>query len=195
MVLLMLAWAALLVVLLFAVLTVPRWCFRSAVRYHLWNLRDALVDNILDEQLPPHPAVMDTLKDIEVGIRHVAKMRLAEAVIFFWLASGLSEEAEAALHRVPVSMEGLNEQQQETLVYYRERWQGLMAQSLISGSWFGVFFIVTHFFRRRRAGAVGTRLRQAVEATAQSPLGDRTRDAARVAASRYREKEAAVSHS
>lgn len=186
--LLIILWAAVLVMLSLALVTAPRWCFRSRARHRLWVLRDSLVDEVLSGTLPAAPAVLSLQRDIEVAIECVTKMRLLDVEVFRRLLRGVSNEARTAFGRSPRDRDGLGEADVSRLQVYEARLWVLVLGSLLVGSWFGVAIIGRAYLaaavRGSRSG-VG----DAVQKASETRLGKEFKKAARDATRRFRDLE------
>lgn len=170
-------WAAVLVALWVALVTSPRWFFRSLGRHRLWELHDSLNDDIREGFLPQHPAVLGLRRKVGVAISDVTKMRLLDALIFRRLRAGLSPEAIALLDAEP-SDEGLGEKERQRLREHEHRFELLLMASLLLGSWTGLAIILERYVQEsvRSRGRVSPM--RIVESVAESALGRKTREGA-----------------
>jgi hypothetical protein len=126
------------------VLTLPRWFARSLHGHRLWRLRDALVDQVLDGDLPKnHPAIQQLIATMDAVLddKHVSLM---DVYIVKWACRDadpafVQAQAKAGL-RCP--LDGLDAKERELVTWYRERFQVLIVGSMLLGSWFGIAHIV-----------------------------------------------------
>ncbi len=162
--LLMVLWAGVLVVLFIAVLTAPRWCLRSLARHRLWELRDKLMDDVLDRRLDrDDKQVVHLLGRIENAISHVTNMTLLELLVFARLYDRSGLEVPAA-----------TEYRADLLRRREDRFRYLLMSSLFLGSWIGIGLTSLSYLRLRlQRGSRGVK-RAAVERAAGTWLGRRT---------------------
>lgn len=62
------------------VIFVIPWCQRSRYRYRLWQMRDQIVDDVICNKIPSHPAVVELVARIETHIRCVDSFTLASTM-------------------------------------------------------------------------------------------------------------------
>jgi len=154
--------AGVFVGLFFAVLGVPRWCFRSLARHRLWELRDRLVDDVLDRRLDADDEQVVALRErIENAIGHVTKMTAIEMLMF----SRLYDRSGLAVPDRTRSKDPLLRQ-------HEDRFRFLLTSPLILGSWIGVLATTMSFlFVRGRSGTPLGAKKAAVETAGQTRLG------------------------
>lgn len=162
-VLIVLALATLALAFFYVLVTIPRWLFRSLHRYRLWRIRDCLVDDVIDGQLPAdHPAVGELLEQIDHAVTRIDRYTVWDGLILSTLEHRLSDDAQAALsqHERESSADDLTREQQALLLAHRGSFTVAVAATLLLGSWLGVVLVAARvpavLLQRHRSSSVGT---------------------------------------
>ena len=129
-----------------AVATLPRWCFGSVWRHCLWALRDELVGDILDGNLPgDHPAVCDLRHAWERRRLTQPSSRLIDIVLFDHLILRRVPPSELLQLEAQPSIDGLSDEEQRLVLRYRERSAVLFGGALVSSSWLGALILLASY--------------------------------------------------
>lgn len=178
-------------------ITLPRWFFRSLHRHRLWELRDAIVDDILADRLPKnHPAVKQLARRAESAARNCKQVSIFDLRVYRYIVDrepGLEPQIRAMVRTRDLG--GLTADQKELIVNYRDSMLMLLSGTMLLGSWFGLGAVawvlvgdvahrVKESFQTRRAPADASVLheawQQAIEtAAASTSLGRRVTEIAR----------------
>lgn len=161
--------SAVLVALFVALWAAPRWCFRSLARYRLWELRDSVVDDILDGKLPADDeAVVKLRRDIDRALKYVTKMSLLDVLLIQQIVGVAHTASERP------SLDAMNDRQRNRIERHRERLGLALFASLLLGSWLGVAVGAWSFLKAGLSGEGRGTLREAAEVASKSWLGRRT---------------------
>lgn len=165
-------------VLLVAVVTMPRWCIRSLAKHALWRLRDDIVDDTITGELPTdHKAVREIVAMAEWAIRDGRSFDLLHLVVWWRACRNIPEETRRALQQ-EVTLVGLTDEQAERVKAYRARYVQVAITALMLSSWMGVATVLRF--------AVPAILRARAEAPETIRVGSAVQRAASAAASETR---------
>lgn len=142
--------SACLVALLWSFATAPRWFARSIHRYRLWELRDSLVDDILDGRLPcSHPAVKQLRSITEFAV--ASNIRHLDLIISAWAQRPLSSQTQEWLREESALLapDGLTDEQAGCVLAYQSQFLKLVVGSLLLGSWIGLIEVFRAIPRAR----------------------------------------------
>jgi hypothetical protein len=144
---------ATLVIIFFSVLTVslivciataPWWFVRSLYRHRLWRMHDRLVLDIAEDRLPgTHPAVRQLLKRLEFAVDGRRRITMLDVLLVLFLRHRASPETRKYIDDSSRdrSLSGLSLERRQTVEGYRSQMATLIAGSMITGSWLGLFVL------------------------------------------------------
>lgn len=126
------------------VLTLPKWFARSLHGHRIWRLRDAVVDDVLDGNLPrDHQAVQHLVRIMDAVLRE-KRATLLDVYIVRRACRGMDPAFLSASQKQGLGcpLDGLNPDERKRIEEYRERFMTLLVGSMLLGSWFGIAHIV-----------------------------------------------------
>src|SRR5215218_341232 len=125
-------------------ITLPRWYFRSMHLHDLLELREEEIDDILTDRLPlSHPAVEQLARRAEATARNCKRMSIFDMRVLQMILRREQEVPRSVRAAARVRpLDGLNKQQRELVVAYRERLVNLYVGTMLLGSWLGLAAII-----------------------------------------------------
>jgi hypothetical protein len=126
------------------VLTLPKWFARSLHGHRMWRLRDAVVDDVLDGNLPrDHEAVQHLIRIMD-GVLHEKRATLLDVYIVRRACKGVDPAflSGAQKQGLGCPLDRLSPDERKRVEAYRARFMTLLVGSMLLGSWFGIAHIV-----------------------------------------------------
>lgn len=142
------SWAIASASLALSLATLPRWFSRSMHRHRMWRHRDAIVQDILADRLPDHPAVWELLNDAERDVRVASGITLLRCITASRSVERLSPEARRRYaertQRTSLDDRALTAPVRNRIESHRNHQQLLLTELVMLGSWLGVFTVLAY---------------------------------------------------
>lgn len=122
-------------VLLTVLALLPRWVFRSLIRYQMWGLRDEIFDAALFGKIPAENVAGDLVHQVEFRIQSLSYFTLAAIAL-------VASEEMPAERQLP-DLSRLEPEQRDLLVEYRSRIDALTMRNVQWTTWPAIISVCT----------------------------------------------------
>lgn len=131
------------VILTVALLSTPRWVFRSRSKHALWQLRDEVVDDTIFGRLPKeHDAVQELVARVEWAIDEARSFDLLHLWVWHRATGEIPDETRRRVPKVP-GYAGLDPEASRRVEQYRMRYNRVAVRAVLLSSWLGVAMLLS----------------------------------------------------